>query len=197
MYKKNIYIDTFFKGMPSNKTNNIELYSSYITYVLNGLTKCLKFHFEKPFRKLKFTTYIFKQKTMNELCKQITKKSNINDNKKVLIGFGNWSSQKDSIIRGHRRGPVVGLKRELKKWCKLVLVDEYNTSKLCCKCHTKTEKISYNNIKINSVLRCTNNECRIVIDRDINGCKNIYNIFKRALEKKSRPKAFCRETNTS
>ena len=129
---------------------------------------------------------------MNELCKKITKKTNINDKKKVLLGFGNWSSQKDSIIRGHRRGPVVGLKRELKKWCKLVLVDEYNTSKLCCRCHMKTEKMSYNNIKVNSVLRCTNNECGIVIDRDINGCKNIYNIFLCALGNKPRPEAFCR-----
>ena len=55
--------------------------------------------------------------------------------------------------------------------------------------------MSYNNIKINSVLRCKNNECGTVIDRDINGCKNIYNIFKNALEGKERPKAFLR-TNT-
>ena len=42
---------------------------------------------------------------MNELCKKITGKKQINDNKKVLIGFGNWSFQKDSIIKWHRRGP--------------------------------------------------------------------------------------------
>ena len=48
---------------------------------------------------------------MNE---KITGKNNINDPKRVLVGFGNWSSQKDSIIRGHCRGPVVALKRELK-----------------------------------------------------------------------------------
>ena len=41
---------------------------------------------------------------------------------------------------------------------------------------------------INSVLRCRNNECGIVIDRDINGCKNIFKIFKCALEGKDRPK---------
>ena len=31
----------------------------------------------------------------------------------LVGGFGNWSSQKDSIIRGHRKGQVVALKREL------------------------------------------------------------------------------------
>ena len=93
--------------------------------------KSLKFHLEKPFRKLKFTTYIYKQKTINELCKKITGKNNINDPKRILVGFGNWSSQKDSIIRGHRGGPVVALKRELKRCCKLKLVDEYCTGKMC------------------------------------------------------------------
>ena len=66
----------------------------------------------------------------------------------MLVGFGNWNSQKDSIIRGHRRGPVVALKRELKRWSTLKLVDEY--------------------------------------------CKNIFKIFKCALEGKPRPKAYCR-----
>ena len=192
MYKRNTFINDYFKNMPSNKTNNITSYLEYISYVLANLTKCLKFHFDKPFRKLKFTSYIYKQKTMTELCKKITGKNNINDPKKVLIGFGDWSSQKDSIIRGHHRGPVVSLKNELKQWCTLKLVDEYNTSKLCCKCESETEKVSYNNVKTNSVLRCRNNECGIVIDRDINGCKNIFRIFKCALEGKERPKAYCR-----
>jgi len=193
MYKRNSFISDFFKNMPSKKTNNLNLYLKYISYTLSGLTVCLKFHFDKPFRKLKFTSYIFKQKTINNLCKKITTKKNINDTKKVLIGFGNWSSQKDSIIRGHRRGPVVRLKHELKRWCTLKLVDEYNTSKLCCRCDNETEKVSYNNVKVNSVLRCKNNECGIVIDRDINGCKNILKIFKCALERKDRPKAYCRQ----
>ena len=193
MYKRNSFISDFFKNMPSKKTNNLNLYLKYISYTLSGLTVCLKFHFDKPFRKLKFTSYIFKQKTINNLCKKITTKKNINDTKKVLIGFGNWSSQKDSIIRGHRRGPVVRLKHELKRWCTLKLVDEYNTSKLCCRCDNETEKVSYNNVKVNSVLHCKNNECGIVIDRDINGCKNILKIFKCALERKDRPKAYCRQ----
>ena len=192
MYKRNSFISAFFKEMPSRKTNNLNCYLQYITYALTGLTKCLKFHLDKPFRKLKFTTYIYKQKTINDLCKKITGKKNINDTKKVLIGFGNWSSQKDSIIRGHRRGPVVGLKHELKRWCTLKLVDEYHTSKMCCRCDNETEKVSYDKIKVNSVLRCTNNECRIVIDRDVNGCKNIFKIFKCALEGKPRPEAYCR-----
>ena len=192
IYKRNTFVTDFFKEMPSKKTNNMNSYIEYIMYSLTGLTKCLKFHLEKPFRKLKFTSYIYKQKTINELCKKITGKNHINDKKRVLVGFGNWSSQKDSIIRGHRRGPVVSLKRELKRWCKLKLVDEYCTSKLCCRCDSETEKVSYGKVKVNSVLRCKNNECGIVIDRDVNGCKNIFKIFICALDGKKRPEAYCR-----
>ena len=192
IYKRNTFVTDFFKEMPSKKTNNMNFYIEYIIYSLTGLTKCLKFHLEKPFRKLKFTSYIYKQKTINELCKKITGKNHINDKKRVLVGFGNWSSQKDSIIRGHRRGPVVSLKRELKRWCKLKLVDEYCTSKLCCRCDSETEKVSYGKVKVNSVLRCKNNECGIVIDRDVNGCKNIFKIFICALDGKKRPEAYCR-----
>ena len=197
IYRRNTFVTNFFKEMPSKKTNNMNTYIEYITYSLTGLTKCLKFHLEKPFRKLKFTCYIYKQKTMNNLCKKITGKTSINDKKKVLVGFGNWSSQKDSIIKGHRRGPVVSLKQELKRWCTLKLVDEYCTSKMCCRCDSETEKVSYSNVKVNSVLRCKNNECGIIIDRDVNGCKNIFKIFKCALDGKPRPKAFCRSTNTT
>ena len=180
--------------MPSNKTNNSNKYLDYLKYSLVGLTNCLKFHFDKPFRKLKFTTYIFRQKTIKELCSEITGKKHINDKSvKSLVCFGNWSSQKDSIIKGHHRGSVVYLKNELKKWCKFVVIDEFKTSKICCKCHNETEKMSYNNIKVNSVLRCKNNECGTVIDRDINGCKNIFNLFITALEGKERPKVFCRD----
>ena len=60
------------------------------------------------------------------------------------------------------------------------------------RCHSEMEKMSYNNIKINSVLRCKNNECGIVIDRDINGCKNIFNIFTKSLKGEEKPKKFCR-----
>ena len=68
---------------------------------------------------------------------------------------------------------------------------------MCCRCDSETEKVSYSNVKVNSVLRCKNNECGIAIDRDVNGCKNIFKIFKCALDGKPRPKAFCRSTTNT
>ncbi len=111
---------------------------------------------------------------------------------KCIIGFGDWSLQRDSVIRGHRRVPVQEFKKQLRKWCKTVDVDEFRTSKLCCYCHSETEKVSYGGVKINSVLRCMNNECGKIVDRDINGANNISSLFHNMIQGKERPEAFRR-----
>ena len=50
--------------------------------------------------------------------------------------------------------------------------------------------MSYNGVKVNSVLRCLNNECGMIIDRDINGCKNILKMLMVSLELIEKPEAF-------
>jgi transposase len=72
-------------------------------------------------------------------------------------------------------------------------VDEFRTSKLCCDCHHVTEKVSFDGVKVNSVLRCTNNECGTIVDQDINGSKNILALFVDMLRRKERLEAFSRK----
>ncbi len=52
-------------------------------------------------------------------------------------------------------------------------MDEFQMSKLCCHCHCEMAKIKYNGKEVNRVLHCSKNECRITIDPEINGAKNI------------------------
>lgn len=191
-YTKHQEFKDFIANMPSPKTNSIEELMTYIEYSLKGLDNALKVHFDNPFRKWKFKTYIKKQKTFVSICKTITKKKSINDSSKVIVGFGDWSNPRDSIIKGHRRGPVKEIKNALKKWCKVIDVDEFRTSKLCCSCHHETKKVKFGSCQVNSVLRCSNNECGITIDRDINGAKNIFMVFSKMLTGEKRPEAFCR-----
>lgn len=47
-------------------------------------------------------------------------------------------------------------------------------------------------ITVSSVLRCLNNECGMIIDRDINGCKNILKMLMVSLNKIDKPEAFKR-----
>ena len=50
-----------------------------------------------------------------------------------------------------------------------------------------------NSRQVNSVLRCLSNECRTVIDRDVNGCINILFIFVTLLRGLERPVQFKRD----
>jgi hypothetical protein len=209
-YARNQAFMDYKSNMPSSKTNDLASLCSYITYALKGLDNAFQVHFVNPFRKWKFTTYIKQQAKFRSLCKTITKKKNkFDDSTKTIVGFGDWSNPNDSIIRGHRRGPVLKLKEELKRWCKVVEVKEFRTSKLCCCCHHETTKVAmddsdfkytdrrvneddYRRSKLNSVLRCSNNECGITIDRDINGAKNIKMVFTRTLLGERLPEEFYR-----
>jgi hypothetical protein len=195
-YNKDEMVLSYIRNMPIGKTNDITEFCKHLSYCLNKLDKVLEFHYKNPFRKWHFTKYILEKKKINELCQLISKKQTINEPSKVVVGFGDWSNPHDSIIRGHKRGPVLKLKKHLRKWCKVIDVNEFRTSKLCCKCHNETEKVSYNSVKVNSVLRCLNNECGMIIDRDINGCKNILKMLMVSLNQIDKPDEFKR-TNKS
>jgi len=192
-YRRNKDFLDYKANMPSPKTTDVMKLQCYITYALKGLDNALQLHYANPFRKWKFKTFIKKQKTFHNICQKISKKKNIADTSiKPIVGFGDWSNPKDCIIRGHKRGPVKEIKKELKRWCKVVDVDEFRTSKLCSCCHHTTSKVKFDGKEINSVLRCSNSECGITIDRDINGSKNIFMLFERMLKGGKRPLAFCR-----
>jgi hypothetical protein len=185
-YEKNQQWMDYSSNMLSNKTNEINELQHYLRHALNGLYMALQLHITNPFRKWKHKTYIFKQKNFHKILQMITTKRTKKDPKKVIVGFGNWGNPRDSIIRGHRRGPVKEIKDKLKKWCELVDVDEFRTSKLCSCCHHETVKVKFNEKEVNSVLRCINNECRMTIDRDITGASKIYMLLTKMVQKKRR-----------
>jgi transposase len=86
---------------------------------------------------------------------------------------------------------VQEVKNKLQKWCEVVYVDEFRTSKLCCHCHCEMAKVKFNGKEINSILCCSNNKCGITIDRDINGARNIFMLLEKMIQKERRPEAFC------
>ena len=61
------------------------------------------------------------------------------------------------------------------KWnCKITSVNEFKTSRTCSQCHTEKT-----NLGATKEFICPNNQCKLVIDRDVNASINIYyNIAK-------------------
>jgi len=193
-YKNWDYYENW-KNIPTFKSSSTVIMMKYLEYVLPNLNKYFKFHTDKNFRGLKFTTYCRSKAVLTKICQEIT------NNKKTLVGFGDYSQQ-HGLVKGHPPVPILKLKRELKRHCDVVDIDEWGTSKTCHKCLGKVEL--YRNKKLykgkarmsnyHGVIRCSSNECKLCcMDRDINASKNILLLLLYEKQGIERPKCFSPE----
>ena len=211
LYKKSGFEEKV-SSLSSSKVYDTSEYLNYLGVLFSFSNDIMDFYYKSSMRKKRFTKYVKEQQMIDKVCKKLSKKNSPTEDDQVVIGFGDWSLGSNSPIKGHQRGPVTKIIRELEKWTKVYRVDEYKTSKLCCYCYNETEKMKYPNQRkrrkgkvkddsemfynydkeVNSVLRCKNNECGQIIDRDINGCKNILYVFQEDLGARERPLQFTR-----
>jgi hypothetical protein len=181
-----------WKSIPSFKVSDTNKMMEYFEYVLPNIDTFFQFHCKKNFRGLNFTSYCRSKASLHEICKKIT------NNKKTLVGFGDYSQQ-HGLVKNHPTTPILKLKKELKRYCDVVDIDEWGTSKTCNNCF---ERITlYRNKKLykgkarmsqyHSVIRCSSNECKLCcMDRDINASKNILLLLQCEKQRKRRPKCF-------
>lgn len=117
--------------MPTKKSAHAVNLMECLRFVLPRLDQMLTFGMAGRMRDMKFGRYVGKQKTMNRMCQDLTRRAGRN----TLIGFGDWSN-KDSagIIKKCPAGPVKAFERELKRRCRVISIDEFRSSKLheCC-----------------------------------------------------------------
>ena len=187
-----------WRNIPSFKTTNLQKMRNYFEYVYPNLTTIFQFHLYKNFRGLSFRSYCRGKATMDKLCKSIV------DDKKTLVGFGDFSQQ-HGLVKKHPTAPIQKFKHELKRYCDVIIIDEYNISKICNKCFQPIELYKNKIIRkkrdgthskarmslINSVIRCKLNECKLCcMDRDINASKNILFLLQLEKEGKKRPECF-------
>ena len=196
-YKKWGYYE-YWKKIPTFKTIKLNKMKSYLDYVLPKLNILFGFHKEKGFRGLKFRSYCRSKATLTEICKKIA------NGKKTLVGFGDYSQQ-HGLVKSHPTTPILKFKRELKKFCNVIDIDEYRTSKTCNACHKEITLYRNKQIRkdregnpkkarmsnVYSVIRCSSNECKLCcMDRDINASKNILLLLKLQKEGKERLECF-------
>ena len=196
-YKKWEHYEMWRK-IPSFKTTNTENMKNYFKYVYPHTNVIFKFHLYKNFRGLSFRSYCRGKATMHKICESIVGK------KKTLVGFGDFSQQ-HGLVKKHPTAPIKKFRNELRKYCDVIEIDEYNTSKTCNCCHNPIElyknKViykkkdgTYTKAKksiINSVIRCKLNECKLCcMDRDINASKNILFLLQLQKAGKKRPECF-------
>ena len=187
-----------WRNIPSFKTTNLQKMRKYFEHVYPNLNTIFKFHLYKNFRGLSFRSYCRGKATMSKLCKSIV------EDKNTLVGFGDFSQQ-HGLVKKHPTAPILKFKHELRRYCDVIDIDEWGTSKTCNKCFQPIELYKNRIIRkkrdgtytkarmslINSVIRCKLNECKLCcMDRDINASKNILFLLQLQKEGKKRPDCF-------
>jgi hypothetical protein len=121
----------FCKEAISPKTACMATYLKYAQHTLSNLETLMKFFVvQRRYRRMRWDTYIARQRGVSRLATDIIGSTGVN--KRVLIGHGDRGM-------GHTRGcaPMGNkrLMRELKQRTTFVLVQEDYTSKNCCACY--------------------------------------------------------------
>jgi len=183
------------------KSTYVKSFSEYIL-IKNKANKkeLLKHYSNKVYRKYKWKTYIHTQKSEAKLVNNI--KKTYGTKKEVCLVYGNWSQSKQ--MANNYPTPNSGMRKMMGQHFKVLLVDEYKSSKLCCSCYSENEKFMVRknprpyrtgNITIQSLLRCKNVECNKFYDRDVNGASNILNIALHHINSNERIEEFRRNIN--
>ena len=195
---RNAFITSTIRGMPSKKCATLSTLRRYVDYLLLRLERLLIFYARRRVRSLKFKRFIYCQKKLHSLCKRLTERSG----KRTVVGFGDWSNINNGSIKKCQSGPVRRLEKELKKYCRVVSIDEYRTSKTCNSCYCDLSNarkaiigkdFRLHHTKIHGVLHCRTSECEnMTVNRDVNASRNIRDLLIAAALGEERPSAFRR-----
>jgi len=173
---------------------------AYVRYMTQHMDMLLEFTRTKPFRKLKLRRYICAQKKLQVLCLKLTAQAG----RRTVVGFGDWSNTDvGGLIKRCPAGPVKRLERELKRYCTVVSIDEFRTSKLHEDCRGEMQNQNSKRwcrdavertVKVHSVLHCRTNGCQGKdVNRDVNASRNMLMLLQCALHGLLRPPEFARQ----
>ena len=208
--KRQIIMKSFYKNHikeieePLNQTCSMSCnYDKFIEYlkVRNKINKELQQYYEQElFRKLRWRSHTYTQKSESILINKIKRTFG----KKIVIGFGSF--QQTQQMKNCMPTPNKSLKDLLAKHFNLCIVDEFKTSKMCSFC-LEGETCYYKQrenprpfregmVNIHGLLTCTKcskSSHSHLMNRDLNGSRNILYLMKEWIQHRKRPTIFCRK----
>lgn len=181
------------------KSCDIDKFKNYIQVRIEVNKKLLNFYEKEIFRKLRWRNYTETQRSESILINKIKRIFG----KKIVIGYGSF--QEKQQMKHSSSTPNIGMKRLLNQHFKVYTIDEFRTSKTCCNClnndtcyYKKRENpkpFRDGEVNVHGLLNCKNcsKSCHLhLINRDINGSKNILHLLTNHINKRRRPYIFCR-----
>lgn len=177
----------------NSKTNNYRLFKEWMDFKYSVYDELFKFYNVPKFRELKMKIYDNTKKYEHKLMERIGKVFG----KDCVCCVGDWSNRDNQ-----RTGETTtnkGIKNVLSKYFTTYKIDEFNTSKLCCRCGNKLEHFKINDNAHYRVLCCKDCKTREqynfslnancltkqnlvcndrLFSRDVNACLNMVKLSK-------------------
>ena len=178
----------------NSKTVDYAKFKEYIKAKNAANAKLSDFYTRDLFRKMKWRQFVYTQKSESQFLNNIEK--TFGSPKDVVIAYGDWS--RSSQMKHFMPTPGIGLRKVIAKRFQTISVDEFRTSKLCCKCYKELEH--YRNEGNKKVFRCLIcRECGSseskkprFVTRDLNSALNIRMLVGVCVSGQKRPEAFCK-----
>jgi hypothetical protein len=185
---KSAAVSAFNNEVKTARTSQLDTLKAHIRHVLANLVMVMDFYSAKRFKRLRWKTYISRQKAYEKIVAALRGKS-----KNPFIVWGD--ARFPAAGRGSPAVPTSELRRKLGSRLNVVDHDEFRTSKLSCCCHTPMQGLlNPCTGKRSWTLRvCENNACpRSVWDRNTSAAINILHLFLSQVRGEGRPPAFRR-----
>lgn len=214
--KKNLGLQEFENQFAENANRkrcsmSQDCFSDYLSHKYKYMRHVEVAYMREIWNKLAWRGFIRKDQTKHQIINDLKNKlssmrPDINHKNDVVIAIGDWSHNLKVQIKSGAPTIGIGFLRLLRRsFDHVYLIDEYKTSIICNKCHhrcnnpvTTSKIVGYykddNPIKrrVHKILRCTNENCRIYWNRDVNGSSNILCHANSILSSKPLPEAFVR-----
>ena len=177
---KTVDYDKFKIYLKSKNQLNLELHS---------------FYKKELYRKMKWRHYVYTQKSEDRLLNRIEDTFGHD----AVIAYGDWS--RTTQMKHFIPTKGIGLRKLIAKKFQTISINEFRTSKLCCKCHGELchlhIKKNEHNKKVFRCLVCngcasSESKQNIFVTRDLNSANNIRQLAMNWLNEQKRPDVFNR-----
>ena len=161
-------------------------------------TKLRSFYGLYLHRKMKWRQFVYGQKSEDKFLNRMASTFGSD----AVIAYGDWS--RSSQMRNFVPTKGVGMRKLIARRFCTVSVDEFRTSKLCCRCHGQLQNLRVEQQKkTKKVYRClicpecesSKSKQPTFVTRDLNAALNIRQLALKWITEKTRPEAFCRDTS--
>ncbi|RLN82979.1 hypothetical protein BBJ28_00019566 [Nothophytophthora sp. Chile5] len=147
---------------PTKMTSSLTTLGQAIEFLFEYSREPLEFFMDPFFRKLKFRRYTLRNAQLDRACFELAGSPGT----KMIIGFGDCGAAGEGVIKNSPAGPVKSFARKLARYCEVVVVNEFRTSRVYHDCPA-TENLANQQ----------NGGCGATVDRGVKMAKNFLSVL--------------------